>query len=159
MARCTLYRYFDRYNHLLYVGITGSGSGRMHGHSSSSRWWGKVHHSTFKHYRTRELAAAAEIEAIKAERPRYNIMHRAWGIRPLYEVFQMLDAIPPKAQYMPTRELAHILAIENTAVLKACRAQVFEHVVIGRLYLVRLENLKRDLAWWVDSRSYVKFIY
>lgn len=67
-----LYRYFDRFHVLLYLGVTGDERSRRSGHRHSS-WDGFVVRSTTFRHRTRESAELAEYEAIRKERPVFNI--------------------------------------------------------------------------------------
>jgi predicted GIY-YIG superfamily endonuclease len=67
-----VYRFFDLSGDLLYVGIAGNLGQRWQEHSSSKAWYADIHSMTAVWYRTRELAIAAESEAIVDEMPRYN---------------------------------------------------------------------------------------
>lgn len=75
MATTTLYRFFDRHDRLLYVGIAGNPARRHHEHSKSKPWWGEVARSTMEHFPTREEAAVAEVAAIRSESPLHNVVH------------------------------------------------------------------------------------
>lgn len=70
-----LYRFYDRNNRLLYVGITSDTRVRFRQHAESKKWWPDVAVREITHYPTRPDLAAAEIVAIKRERPLYNIAH------------------------------------------------------------------------------------
>jgi predicted GIY-YIG superfamily endonuclease len=69
----TLYRYFDEYSNLLYVGITNSISRRASEHYKNSEWHRYARYATLEHYPTRDDALDAEIKAIVKENPHYNI--------------------------------------------------------------------------------------
>ena len=69
---CSVYRYFDKRDRLLYVGITTAGLSRADDHSRHSRWWTKATHATLVHYPTVIEALAAEDAAIRDEHPIYN---------------------------------------------------------------------------------------
>lgn len=68
----TLYRFFNKSNELLYVGITSNPFARMSGHASDKHWFAEVTHATFEHYPTRKAVDAAETRAIRSEYPKYN---------------------------------------------------------------------------------------
>lgn len=74
-ARPTLvYRFYDRQDKLLYVGITVDPEGRFRQHRSQNRhWWREVHHGIFEEYGNREEAKYAEAVAMILERPRHNV--------------------------------------------------------------------------------------
>jgi predicted GIY-YIG superfamily endonuclease len=75
MTTTTLYRLFDSELRLLYVGIAGNPGRRFEQHASDKPWWSEVAHVRTKHYDTRQLATAAERQAIQVENPRYNLAH------------------------------------------------------------------------------------
>lgn len=70
-----LYRHFDADGALLYVGISLSALGRLQAHKSGSHWSSKIASVTIESFATREEALRAEKEAIRTERPRFNIAH------------------------------------------------------------------------------------
>lgn len=76
-GRTALYRFFRKDGKLLYVGITDNLGQRWSSHMRSKEWWPKVHKQTSEWFPNREAAAAAEVKAIKSERPIYNINHAA----------------------------------------------------------------------------------
>lgn len=70
-----LYRFFDAAGALLYVGITYDPPTRLSMHNVSQPWWGDWATSTMTRYDSRAELVAAEREAIKSEKPLYNIVH------------------------------------------------------------------------------------
>lgn len=72
----TLYRLYDEGGDLLYVGISTRPLQRVREHSKGQTWWTEVASQTFEHYPTRQAAADAELDAIRTEHPRYNIVGR-----------------------------------------------------------------------------------
>lgn len=79
----TLYRFFDGSGRLLYIGQTISAWDRMRGHRADSPFWPMVKRVDFENGRFANPAelAAAEVAAIKAERPVYNKMHADPAVR------------------------------------------------------------------------------
>lgn len=75
--RTALYRFFDKKDRLLYVGITDRLGERWSTHMRTKPWWSKVHRQTAEWHNTRKAAAAAEIAAIQDEKPLYNVAHAA----------------------------------------------------------------------------------
>jgi len=71
----TLYRHFSGDGTLLYVGISLSWPARTKSHARGSRWFDLVARVEIERFSTREEALIAEREAIKAERPQFNIIH------------------------------------------------------------------------------------
>lgn len=72
----TLYRLYDNRGRLLYVGISLSALLRLRQHRQKG-WWPKTTRCTFEHFPSRKLAAAAELRAIRDEKPRFNIQGRS----------------------------------------------------------------------------------
>lgn len=80
MSTTTLYRFYDKNDQLLYVGISSNPARRAHEHSKDKPWWADVARSIMEHHPTRESAAAAEVAAIVTESPLHNVVHN--GPRP-----------------------------------------------------------------------------
>lgn len=70
-----LYRFYDVGGKLLYVGITSNPRLRFAQHRKLKPWWNDIATREIVHYRSRAELAAAEVKAIKKERPLYNIAH------------------------------------------------------------------------------------
>jgi hypothetical protein len=71
----SLYRHFAEDGTLLYVGISLSWPARTRQHAQTARWFDQVAKVEIEHFPTREAALGAEREAIKREKPQFNIMH------------------------------------------------------------------------------------
>lgn len=67
-----LYRFFSQNGTLLYVGISLSALSRYRNHKTSANWWLEISSIQVVNYPSKELAVAAEKEAIISERPLYN---------------------------------------------------------------------------------------
>lgn len=72
-----LYRFYDSEDTLLYIGITGDPMNRWSGHSHDKTWYRDVARSSMEHFESRGALAAAEIHAIRTEKPRYNRTHNS----------------------------------------------------------------------------------
>lgn len=70
-----LYRLFGSADELLYIGISSRFGQRWREHARAQPWWPEVERQTVDWFASRELAAAAEAQAIKSEGPRYNVVH------------------------------------------------------------------------------------
>jgi hypothetical protein len=83
-----LYRFFDEDGDLMYVGISLDPTSRFRSHRRDKPWWTEVHSITLEHFPDRAAVERAEIEAIRAERPRHNIAHTAEvpaAVKPVWE--------------------------------------------------------------------------
>jgi predicted GIY-YIG superfamily endonuclease len=70
-----LYRFYDRTDVLLYVGITMNLPTRMFKHKGTKPWWTSIADIQVEHFATRGEALTAERKAIREERPLYNEQH------------------------------------------------------------------------------------
>lgn len=95
----TLYRHFDAAGRLLYIGKSVKVLDRHQGgHRKNAAWWTEITRIDLDHsFQSQEALDAAEVAAIKAERPLWNKKHNYFGS---YQVpddddlrQQVLDAI------------------------------------------------------------------
>lgn len=68
----TLYRAFNNKNELLYVGVSNNFLSRAFQHQATSKWHGMATQMTLEHFESRAEAEAAEVQAIKTEKPLFN---------------------------------------------------------------------------------------
>lgn len=78
-------------NQLLYIGKSTTAADRIAQHHRAKDWWVDVTDISLEHFDTVEALGAAEIEAIKNERPRYNIVHNDYRRPPFLLTY--LDSI------------------------------------------------------------------
>lgn len=71
-----LYRYFSKVGELLYVGITCNKEGRHKAHSKYSPWFQTHEKVEYQRFEKREDAAKAEVNIIKEENPKWNVVHK-----------------------------------------------------------------------------------
>jgi hypothetical protein len=76
-----LYRHWDDSGNLLYVGISLNAAARASQHAKDKTWWPEVATITVEHLGciSRSGAESIEAAAIKAENPRYNVVHNGIG--------------------------------------------------------------------------------
>lgn len=74
-GKTALYRYYDKHENLLYVGISFSAMNRLIQHKSSAKWADKIIRMDIEWFNTRIEAEKAEKKAIKKESPQFNIIH------------------------------------------------------------------------------------
>lgn len=70
-----LYRFYNAAGRLLYVGISNNPDRRWGEHADDKPWWGEVEDQTSERAGDMHDALALEEEAIRAERPLYNVVH------------------------------------------------------------------------------------
>lgn len=71
----SVYRYYDSYGVLIYVGITARGSVRNVEHNLSKPWWPYVAQQAVDHFGSRDLARVREVELIESHWPPFNVQH------------------------------------------------------------------------------------
>ncbi|MFE3202198.1 GIY-YIG nuclease family protein [Embleya sp. NPDC059237] len=72
-GRTAVYRFFDRGDALIYVGIAANPRRRWADHVSQSPWWDQVVTREVEWFDTRDGAEAAEALTIAHDRPRWNV--------------------------------------------------------------------------------------
>lgn len=85
-----LYRHFNKAGKLLYVGISICALERLRQHRNDSAWFEDIATVEIEKFHTAAAAMAAEIEAIKREKPLYNKAH---SVNPRTTV---ADFVPPQ---------------------------------------------------------------
>jgi len=76
--RCAVYRYYDKNGILLYIGHTRNWHGRHAIHERDSPWIALAARSEVQWFETKEEAREAERQAIKRERPIWNLQSTRW---------------------------------------------------------------------------------
>jgi predicted HTH domain antitoxin len=73
---CSLYRHYDSFGELLYVGISLNALNRLSQHREVSAWFSDIVKVTIQSLPNRHEALEAETKAILEEQPKYNIQKR-----------------------------------------------------------------------------------
>jgi hypothetical protein len=137
----TVYRYFDAAGRLLYVGATGNGYYRAHGHSrSTAPWWPLVARGEFEHFTTMAEAFSEELRQIITLRPIYNradnprwprpLQVTAKGIRPRVEAY-LTQLGPDELARMTKGELADTMAAHGVDVSVRYAGQILDESRVG----------------------------
>jgi hypothetical protein len=119
MKFATLYRYYDDSGRLLYVGITGTGLARSHGHASTAAWWLHAAAAKLQHGPADSILVAERL-AILVERPMYNRAGRMTERRRL-EMLARLEAGEHGDLYIDLDETCRILGLTRYEVRAAMR--------------------------------------
>ena len=70
-----LYRYYNKENELLYVGVTADNTKRESQHRRDSFWFGEIATAKYEYFDSRQEVLQAEAEAIENEKPKHNVKH------------------------------------------------------------------------------------
>lgn len=68
-----LYRYYNKDDELLYVGVTADNTKRESQHRRDSFWFGEIAFARYEYFDTREEVLEAEAKAIASEQPKHNV--------------------------------------------------------------------------------------
>lgn len=130
--RTAVYRIYDGDGMLLYVGIARNFGARWAQHEKAQPWWPRVRHQTVDWYDSRDEALEVEAEAIRVERPEFNVRHK----HPVAEVDLSTMLITPKDAALAlgiTRwrlnDLAAQRAIDMISISQNCRRVVTESLL------------------------------
>lgn len=116
----SIYRYFDRYDVLLYVGITTRGTARQHEHNTTKTWWPLVFRQEVEHFSDMQTGLAVEKATIERFRPPFNTQHNPSAVesRDAYMRFAALAASAPSfiesyqsRKWIPLRRVADDLLV------------------------------------------------
>jgi hypothetical protein len=75
-----LYRLSDAAGELLYMGISDDPLRRWGEHAGDRQWWPSVANLSLEWFGSRPAALKAEALAIRAEEPKYNVLHNAQNV-------------------------------------------------------------------------------
>lgn len=119
MSKTALYRHFDAFGRLLYVGISGSHLRRLAQHADGASWATDIASVTVDHYPTRAVAVAAERQAIRTERPAHNIAHAVSDARRVAGTVRDMMTASEFADAIGRKTLANTFGVGLTAVSNA----------------------------------------
>jgi predicted GIY-YIG superfamily endonuclease len=114
-----LYRFYDRTDALLYVGITMDLPKRFKQHRKGKPWWLAVTRVEVEHFDTRGEALGAEKTAIKDECPLYNDQHN--------EFVEVVAERPTPAEPEPSLPIGEIFRFLRSGELAGYLARAKEY--------------------------------
>jgi len=132
---CYLYRHFAADGSLLYVGISAAPGKRTSDHARHSGWFEETCRINVERFDSREAALSAEAAAIKAESPRWNVIHNARSV----------PAAPELARQSLTRQVAFrpLYTLKTAAEELGLSPQTLASAVAGgRLSSVTVETAR-----------------
>jgi predicted GIY-YIG superfamily endonuclease len=129
VSQTSLYRHFAADGSLLYVGISLSWPDRTKTHAQRSKWFEQVAKVEIERFTSRQAALDAEREAIKRERPQFNIVHNC-----------RKDA-PPKRVAGETRRV-----VDRVSADPVLRAIVGPHAIVGPALVYRDDTISMMVA-------------
>lgn len=148
----TLYRFYDDIGTLLYVGITDRGPRRWREHMRDKDWWDQVATVRLESFDSRKDAETAELEAIRAEEPLFNIQG-ASGYRG--GDWEKLPARPQSEADMAWRcEVCYCDLTTITGVIQLSRGWWHVYCPEHKLAVAELSEWTTDIVTWWDLREW-----
>ena len=154
MSKCALYRHWDKYGNLIYVGISKDPYLRLRGHKHKSKWFCEIKNISIEWFDSKRLAQKAEIYAIKTEHPKFNTRHSAIDVEEAKDNVSKPDpeekpkAYPNRNLYYTVEDVVNTVRISRSFLYNLwSKNEGPPYEKIGRKTLIR----KDDLEKWLDS--------
>lgn len=126
-----LYRAFDQSGALLYVGVSVSALERLRAHRRQSGWFGDLATLTVQAFPDRFALEQAEREAIRDERPLWNVQHN----RAFAEQCDQQQAAP--LSFSSRLKGRCFLTVEGGAIAR--QGHIVDVIAIGKAYVAEVE--------------------
>jgi predicted DNA-binding transcriptional regulator AlpA len=136
-AGTTLYRAFDVDGRLLYVGVSWNALHRLAQHRRIVGWWNAATRVELEHFGSRVEAEAAELHAIRAESPAFNVV----GLEPLAR-----DKVTLTLPYVGLTEIAAMLGVSRQRIYQLAKTEDFPAPVV-ELSITRVWSRDDVEAW------------
>lgn len=149
-----LYRHFDDGGQLLYVGISLNAIGRLVQHRQSSHWANQIAKMTVEYYPTRTEALAAEVKAIREERPLHNIVHSGAEKQQPFKLNR--DFV--KAQFAEIARAEHARRVEEEEAEEKARSDAPKVYKLLSLADIMAEAEQDDPPWYRAQRAWAELI-
>lgn len=136
--KCQLYRHFDKDDILLYVGISLSTVNRLSQHREVSPWFDQITRVTIEHYQSRQEALAMERQAIKNEKPKFNLRNNK-EVKDIFDSERIRQSRIYSLQKIVNFEFLYSVD-EAAAALNVGRMQVVRLIDDGKLSFVEFQK-------------------
>jgi hypothetical protein len=141
--RTSVYRYYDEFSILIYVGVTRRGMARNVEHDRSRPWWAYVDRQEVDHLPSEEMARRHEVNLIQQFRPPFNTQHNpeAAAMRAAYEELRGRLGEAVRDPQVILQDLGRRLPLEVLNSDHASGLQVLRTSVAHAAVAVRLEHV------------------
>jgi len=153
-----LYRHFDEWDNLLYVGVSLSTVQRLSQHKSQSHWFNKIQKITIQNFPSRREVLHAERIAIQKEEPLHNIaLKKTCDPVPRVGVDKIRGSldnlVSTIVQYKPIytiEQTAHLFEVSTSKIKEWCEKSELGYVEIGRVWDARWNKwrIKKRITGW-----------
>lgn len=117
-----LYRFFSADDTLLYIGITKDLGTRLKTHNHDKAWFRDVAYVRIQHFGRRDEVLAAEIAAIKAEQPLWNVKFNVPGPEPMAKDSEAGIGPDDGPAQLRTEAVATALKVSNSTAIAYTKA-------------------------------------
>jgi hypothetical protein len=157
-GRTALYRFYDRREALLYVGISNDPRRRQSEHKTKP-WYPQVRHQAVTWYDTEREARAAEDRAIRKECPEFNVAGAVRPARARFAIHPTRWALIGTAFYVISMVMtfAVIYVPQFRAVLVPCTFAMYllaPATMLAAMALIAAPLIKRFAAWVERNSTY-----
>jgi hypothetical protein len=141
-----LSRMYGADRELLYIGISKPFPSRMKHHATNKPWWYDVSDIHLEHFENEATASEAEVEAIRNERPRYNVVHA---------VPETPRECRPEAELLTCGQAARLLDITISELSTLVTIDLVDFVYEGRTRRIHRDEVARvaveGLLWAAEA--------
>jgi len=154
-----LYRHFDEWGNLLYVGVSLSTIQRLSQHKHQSHWFNSIHTITIQQFSSREEVLEAERIAIQKEEPQHNLNLNLFknGTPPIITKDKREDSrvnltnhiVEFKPMYS-FEDAAHVFGVGTSKIKEWCEVGKLGYVVISKRWNAQYNkwSLKKRITGW-----------
>ena len=152
-----LYRHFDEWENLLYVGISLSTIQRLSQHKHQSHWFNSIEKITIEQFPSRREALEAERTAIQKEEPLHNLSLNHSRPKPMVTNDKREDSrvglVNAIVTYKPMynfEDVAHALGVGTSKIKEWCEMGKLGYVILSKKWNPRFNkwSLKKRVTGW-----------
>lgn len=132
-SKTALYRHFNKANELLYVGISLNALNRLGQHKEHAHWFNDISDVRIEHFETREMALAAERDAVVKENPKHNINLRMSQ--------KQIAAMQRTAAQQHAMEASKQEAVRNHVVFRVC----YSVDEVANILMMRKQEIQKHI--------------
>ena len=154
-----LYRHFDEWGNLLYVGVSLSTIQRLSQHKHQSHWFNSIQTITIQQFSSREEVLEAERIAIQKEEPEHNLNLNLFknGTPPIITEDKREDSrvsltnhIVDFKEIYSLEDVAHLFNVGHLTIKKWCEHGKLGYIVLSKKWSDRYKKwqLKKRITGW-----------
>ena len=152
-----LYRHFDEWDTLLYVGVSLSTIQRLSQHRNQSHWFNSIRKITIEQFPSREEVLKAERIAIQKEEPLHNLALNHFHPKPMVTEDKREDSrvglVNKIVTYKPMysfEDAAHVFGVGTSKIKEWCEVGKLGYVVISKRWNSRYNkwSFKKRITGW-----------